>query len=282
MRPKHWVKNLLVFALPLSDGLIVGNSFSFASIFNAITAFVCLSLVSSANYIFNDLRDVQQDRLHPKKMMRPIASGVISIKLSIGLGLLLLSTALFLAFILFGLSFTYVILGFGIFQFIYTILFKHYAGYDIVALALLYVFRATIPAMYESVELSRWFLVIFFSAALFLASGKRYAEFSFTGADTTRKTLGSYTQQQLSLWIGVSLSLLITSYLNWIFVYSNSSSFIFLLASVIPMAILLIRVSFLTMSEHGEDPTKILLRQKDNAALVVVWLGLYLIGKGFL
>jgi decaprenyl-phosphate phosphoribosyltransferase len=174
------------------------------------------------------------------------------------------------------------VLLFGVLQLAYTLVFKHLSGYDIVLLSLLYVFRAVIPASYEEVALSKWFLVIFFAGALFLATGKRYAEIRYSGTKMTRKVLDSYTEIQLSLWIGISLSLLIVSYLSWIFTFTGNSSFLILLASIIPMFVILIRVSALTMSESGEDPTKVIFRQKDNFLLLAVWLALYLKGKGYL
>jgi 4-hydroxybenzoate polyprenyltransferase len=174
------------------------------------------------------------------------------------------------------------VLFFGALQLAYTLVFKNLSGYDLVTLSLLYVFRALIPGSYEEIVLTKWFLVIFFAGALFLASCKRYAELRFSEKEITRKVLSSYSEIQLALWIGVSLSLLIVSYLSWIFTFTGDANFLILLASIIPMSIILIRVSSLTMSEGGEDPTKVLFEQKDNFILLTFWLGLYLIGKGFL
>jgi decaprenyl-phosphate phosphoribosyltransferase len=171
---------------------------------------------------------------------------------------------------------------FGSLQFAYSLFFKYHSGYDLVVLASLYVFRAVIPATYEDVVLSQWFLVIFFAAALFLASGKRYAEYLHGGRDNTRTVLASYSDSQLMMWVGISLTLLISSYLNWIFIFSEEARFPFLLVSLIPMSIILIRLSFLTMSKNGEDPTKVIFRDKNNFLLGVIWLGLYLFGKGYL
>jgi decaprenyl-phosphate phosphoribosyltransferase len=281
VRPKHWIKNLLVFALPLSDGLIVGANYDLEATSRGLIVFLALSAISSANYIINDIRDLDQDKEHPRKKRRPFASGDLSIGfgifLAIGLLLVSLGTSL-----LVGGHTCLLILAFGFLQFVYTLIFKHLSGYDLVLLSLLYVFRAVIPASYESIGLSKWFLVIFFAGALFLATGKRYAEIRFSGTEKTRKVLSSYTELQLSLWIGISLSLLIVSYLSWIFTFTGDSNFLILLASIIPMTIILIRVSSLTMSESGEDPTKVIFEQKDNFLLVTVWLALYLRGKGYL
>jgi decaprenyl-phosphate phosphoribosyltransferase len=280
MRPKHWIKNLLVFALPLSDGIIIGTNFDFKAIERGLIVFLSLSAMSSANYVFNDIRDINNDRLHEKKKMRPFAAGNLSIGLGIGLATFLMILSILLSTLIVGI-WQYV-LFFGALQLAYTLVFKNLSGYDLVTLSLLYVFRALIPGSYEEIVLTKWFLVIFFAGALFLASCKRYAELRFSEKEITRKVLSSYSEIQLALWIGVSLSLLIVSYLSWIFTFTGDANFLILLASIIPMSIILIRVSSLTMSEGGEDPTKVLFEQKDNFILLTFWLGLYLIGKGFL
>jgi len=280
-RPKHWIKNLLVFALPLSDGLLIGMNFNPGALGRGIIVFCCLSAMSSANYIFNDIRDLEHDRQHAKKKTRPFAAGNLStgLGLFIATGLVSFSTAFSL--LIEGGVWRY-ILFFGALQIAYTLVLKHISGYDLVALSLLYVFRAIIPATYEPIGLSKWFLVIFFAGALFLATGKRYAEIRYSSDVKTRKVLSSYNEMHLALWVGISLSLLIISYLNWIFTFTDNSSFLILLASFVPISVLLIRVSSLTLSEQGEDPTKVIFRQKDNFLLVAIWLALYLVGKGYL
>jgi decaprenyl-phosphate phosphoribosyltransferase len=280
MRPKHWIKNLLVFALPLSDGLIIGSNFDSRVLARGLIVFFSLSAMSSANYLLNDIRDVANDRQHVKKKMRPFAAGNLSIGLGIFLAVLLVILSIVLSLLVAGVS-QYVLL-FGIFQLLYTLIFKYFSGYDVVTLSLLYVFRAVIPASYEEIVLTKWFLVIFFAGALFLSTSKRYAEIRYSGNEVTRRVLSSYTEIQLALWIGVSLSLLIISYLNWIFTFTGETNFLVLLASIIPISIILIRVSSLTISRGGEDPTKVLFQQKDNFFLVTFWLALYLKGKGFL
>jgi decaprenyl-phosphate phosphoribosyltransferase len=280
MRPKHWVKNLLVFALPFSDGLIFGSNFDINAIVRGCILFFSLSAISSANYILNDIRDLDQDRLHATKKERPFAAG----KISSNCGIL---TALGLFVLSLGASLMVegawkLLLLFGALQSLYTFIFKNLSGYDLVLLSILYVFRAVLPASYEQIPLSKWYLVIFFAGALFLATGKRYAEIRFSGKEVTRKVLTTYSEIQLALWIGVSLTLFLTSYLSWIFTFVEDSGFLILLTSVIPMFVILIRISSLVLSKHGEDPTKVMFQQKDNLFLLLVWLILYLLGKGFL
>jgi decaprenyl-phosphate phosphoribosyltransferase len=283
MRPKHWIKNLLVFALPFSDGLIIGSNFDSDSIWRALVIFLSLSGVSSANYIFNDIRDIEADRLHVSKKNRPFAAGELSKQMGIYFALTLLIISLSFSLLIGNPFTTLIVFLFGVLQFVYTLLFKHMSGYDLVTLSSLYVFRAVLPATYEQIVLSKWFLVIFFAGALFLASGKRYAEIRSTSAELgSRKVLKSYSELQLALWMAVSLALLIMSYLNWIFTFTSSENFPVMLASLFPLCILLIKVSFLTMSEGGEDPTRVIFKHKDSLVLIGIWLILYLVGKEYL
>ncbi len=281
-RPKHWIKNLLVFALPLSDGLLVGQNFRSESIYRATAMFFSLCAMSSANYIFNDIKDVKMDKLHSAKKHRPIAAGEIPIPLAFLQGLLLIFLSLLLSLIVSGLESLILVCVFGSIQGLYTVSLKHLSGYDIVTLALLYVYRSVIPAFYEDVPLSQWFLLIFFAGALYLATGKRLSELRNSHSISTRKVLNSYTESQLSMWVGISLTLLIVSYLNWIFTLANTEAFIPMMFSIVPIFIFLIRMTAHVLSASGQDPTRIIFNNKDSFVLGFIWLALYLNGKGYL
>ncbi len=282
LRPKHWGKNLLVFALPLSDGLLIGNQSSVFSLGRGCLFFLILSFMSSANYIVNDIMDSKFDRNHPVKKHRPIASGALRTYQGLSVSLILCLVSLGLVWIFFTFEAFLCVILFGVVQFLYTLFFKKFAGYDLAILSSLYVFRAVVPVTYENVNLTKWFLVIFFSAALFLSSGKRYSEFIDDKSVHSRKVLSSYSEVQLLLWISVSIALLMTSYLSWIFSFSQSSGFEYLLVSLLPMTIFLIKTTALTVSNLGQDPTKLILRHKDTLFLGLAWLILYLKGKGYL
>lgn len=262
LRPKHWGKNCLVFALPLSDGLLIGSRFNAESWLVAFLFFMSLSFMSSCNYIMNDILDREHDVKHPTKKQRPIASGVISIELATSVAIFFALLSLTIGWAVADKAGVLVILGFGILQFLYSVFFKNYSGFDIVILSSLYVIRCTLPYIYETIPTSRWFLVMIFAGALFLSTGKRLAELSGNVQEMTRPVLKYYTQNQLLLWIGTSLTLLFTSYLNWIFTFENESSFNVMILSLMPALIFLIRITASVLSEKGEDPTKLFLAAK--------------------
>ena len=95
LRPRQWVKNLFVFA-----GLIFSQSLFTPLVWPALGAFVIFCALSGAIYVFNDLADVEKDRLHPTKRYRPIARGALSLPAAAGMGVLLLAGSLTAAYFL--------------------------------------------------------------------------------------------------------------------------------------------------------------------------------------
>jgi decaprenyl-phosphate phosphoribosyltransferase len=134
LRPKHWFKNLLVFALPLSDGIIIGSKFDPGAVGRAIIVLCSLSLMSSANYIINDIKDVERDKRHSVKKLRPIASGEIQIPLAISVAVILIFLSLYSAFLV-NTKTILIVLYFGVIQLIYTLFLKNLNGYDLVSLS---------------------------------------------------------------------------------------------------------------------------------------------------
>ncbi len=281
-RPKHWIKNLLVFALPFSDGLLFGSNPSADSWLHGIVFFVCLSLVSSSNYLLNDLFDKSKDKLHPVKSNRPIASGSLSASLAYGVAAIYLFASLAIALFSEGILGGLIVFGFASAQFTYSTILKHLTGFDIIGLSSLYLLRACIPYAYEQIKLSQWFLLMVFSVSLFLSSSKRYAETLQDNGVKTRPVLGLYSQIQLLIWVGVSISLLLTSLFIWSFNYIGQSNFILILLGNLIMMTLLIRLTGIALSPKGEDPTNLILCDKGNIILMFSVGFLYLLSKGFL
>lgn len=170
MRPHQWLKNLLI-ALPM----IAAHQFDAASLGRVGLAMLAFSLVASSVYLLNDLMDLAADRAHPRKRMRPLASGALRLRAGAGLaaGLVVAGMALGLAL---GAGFAAVMLGYYALTLAYSMALKRKALVDIATLAMLYAFRVVAGAVAVGVELSVWLLA--FSIFLFfaLAAVKRQAE----------------------------------------------------------------------------------------------------------
>jgi 4-hydroxybenzoate polyprenyltransferase/beta-phosphoglucomutase-like phosphatase (HAD superfamily) len=180
LRPHQWLKNLLVF-LPLLP--IAGSVELLPALMQTILAFIAFSLCASAVYVINDLSDLNADRSHPRKCMRPFAAGQVPLQLGIvGAPALLLASAL-IAFGV-GVLFAGVLAVYFVLTLAYTFTLKRFALVDVLVLAILYTLRVLSGAAAIQVPPSFWILA--FSLFLFfsLALAKRYVELhTFRGAD---------------------------------------------------------------------------------------------------
>src|SRR4051812_20519944 len=190
LRPSQWTKNFLLFAALLF-------SIRFTQIgtwYAAILAFAVFCVFSSAGYLINDLLDVEADREHPTKRLRPIASGELSRPVAIGSALALTLGGLALSLRL-GTSFTAVAAGYLLLSVSYSAVLKHYVLIDLFGIAAGFVLRAAAGAVAIDVPISPWLYVCTGLAALFLALGKRRHELILleSSASRHRRNLDDYT-----------------------------------------------------------------------------------------
>lgn len=171
LRPTHWVKNLSLFAALIFSG----NLFNQDQLIITVWAASSFSLAASSVYLFNDVLDREQDKLHPVKKKRPIAQGLISPQDALFLSTMLVVISLFLASYL-SFFFLSAIILYVILQISYTLLFKKVPVLDILAIAAGFILRVWSGAFVINVHLSVWFLLCVISVSLFLAAGKRRAE----------------------------------------------------------------------------------------------------------
>jgi 4-hydroxybenzoate polyprenyltransferase len=208
LRPKQWTKNGLVGAALLFSGYF----FDASRIGKAIAAIVAFCLLSSAGYVLNDYVDREADRRHPKKRLRPIASGAfpealvipwIALLLAGGAGLALLVSPKLLA-----LGALYLVTTVG-----YSMHLKHVVLLDVMTLAACYVWRAIAGAVAIDVRVSPWFFLCTAFFALFLGFAKRKAELAQVGADGgTRRNLREYGRPMLDQIQGVVTSCTLVTY----------------------------------------------------------------------
>ena len=193
VRPRQWSKNALVFAAPLFAG-----GLGMASWERAGLAFLAMGLVSSATYVFNDLFDVERDRRHPTKRLRPLASGAVSKRAALGLGALLGLAGLALGAAM-GRRVLLGLLVYVAIQAAYNLRLKRVAVADVFVVASGFVLRAVLGAAAVGVGISGWLLFCTGSLALMLGFAKRRHEFVLQGEDrsTSRESLVHYTRPAL-------------------------------------------------------------------------------------
>jgi len=208
LRPRQWVKNLFVFA-----GVIFSQQLLTPQIWPALAAFAIFCGLSGAVYLFNDVADVDKDRLHPSKCLRPVASGALPLGAAVGFGVLLLAGCLAAAFRL-SPAFGLVALSYGALLTAYSLWLKHLVILDVLTVATGFVLRAVAGAVAVDVEISGWLLICSILIALFLALGKRRHEYrSLTGdAAAHRPILAEYSEGFLDQMISVVTASTVTTY----------------------------------------------------------------------
>lgn len=191
-RPHQWYKNLLVFlALFFSSSL-----FNAELVLISVYAFFILVMISSANYVLNDIFDANKDKLNDDKKNRPIASGKIKIENAILFSVILILTSLALSLSI-NMLFFYSVLTLFILTLFYTIILKKIFLLDIFTISANFVVRAIAGAIVIGVFVSPWLVTGIFLFAIFLVTGKRYGESYFLGKDAEkhRHVLRYYTKQ---------------------------------------------------------------------------------------
>jgi 4-hydroxybenzoate polyprenyltransferase len=208
LRPRQWVKNLFVFA-----GVIFSQQLLTPRVWPALAAFAIFCGLSGAIYLFNDVADVDKDRLHPSKRRRPVASGALPIGAAIGFGVLLLAGCLAAAFRL-SPAFGLVALFYGALLTAYSLWLKHLVILDVLTVAAGFVLRAVAGAVAVDVEISGWLLICTILIALFLALGKRRHEYRSLQGDAAahRPILAEYSEGFLDQMISVVTASTVTTY----------------------------------------------------------------------
>jgi 4-hydroxybenzoate polyprenyltransferase len=208
LRPRQWVKNLFVFA-----GLIFSQSLFTPLVWPAIAAFVIFCALSGAIYVFNDLADVEKDRLHPTKRRRPIASGALSIRAATTIGVLTLVGSLVAAYAL-SARFGVVATVYAALLTAYSLWLKHVVILDVLTVAIGFVLRAVAGAAAIGVEISGWLVICTILVALFLALGKRRHEYLTLHGDAAahRPILAEYSESFLDQMVAVVTASTVTAY----------------------------------------------------------------------
>ncbi len=189
MRPRQWVKNLFVGA-PLLFGKVLKDP---SLALRAAAAIAIFCLVSSAVYLWNDLIDLEKDRAHPRKRLRPIASGALPRKTAKAAGAGLAVGGLALALLL-DWRYAVVVAAYLAQNLAYSLVLKRLAYVDVLVIASGFLLRVVAGALAIDVHASRWLLLCTALLACFLGFGKRAHELATSGARGAeqRAVLSSY------------------------------------------------------------------------------------------
>ncbi|MGY4647611.1 decaprenyl-phosphate phosphoribosyltransferase [Mycobacterium sp. URHB0021] len=273
VRPRQWVKNLLVLIAPVAAfGSNIHYDYREVAVKVAI-AFVAFSLAASSVYLVNDARDVEADRAHPTKRFRPIAAGVVPAWLAYCVSAVLAAAALGVALIATP-NLTVVIAVYIAMQLAYCFGLKHQAVLDICIVSSAYLIRAIAGGVAAAIPLSQWFLLVMTFASLFMVAGKRYAELQLaerTGAKI-RKSLESYTSTYLRFVWTLSATATVVCYGLWAFERDGANASWYAV-TMIPFTIAILRYAVDVDGGLAGEPEDIALKDRVLQLLAVAWIG---------
>jgi decaprenyl-phosphate phosphoribosyltransferase len=276
LRPKDWAKNFFLF-IPL---FFAGEIFNVEKITAIFWGFIAFSFIASAIYIINDYRDIEDDRKHPVKCKRPLASGAVSKSSSLVIVALLIIAGfalawwvrdkfLFVLFIYFALNLAY---SFGL---------KSIPILDILILAMGFVLRIKAGSVIAFIPLSEWIVIMVFLLALFMAVGKRRDDvlLKISSGTDMRKSIKGYNLEFLNVLLALVCAVIIIAY----FMYTMSNdvtnrlhTYRLYYTCLFVISGLMRYLQIIYVSSDSGSPTKILYKDRFIQITLILWIASYI------
>jgi len=271
MRPKQWVKNLFVFA-----GLIFSRHLMDPQLFIKVTlGFALFNLLAGSMYLFNDIRDIGNDRNHRDKRKRPIASDKLKISTAYTVSVILIVVSLAIAFWL-DMKFFAILAIYGVVNVAYSLRLKHMVIVDIMIIAFGFVLRVIAGTVLAEVSPSDWLILCTMTISLFFGFSKRRQELVLAGdnAGEQRLVLENYSLPFLDQMMAVVTGCTVISYA----LYTVSSETVARFGSrnlvfTIPFVLYgIFRYLYLVYHKvSGENPTEMIMKDTPSVVNVVLW-----------
>ncbi len=296
LRPSQWVKNFFVFAPVLFGGALLDMH----ALLAGVVAFFSFSFAASSIYCFNDIHDVADDRRHPEKCHRPVASGAVSVAQAYGLMALTIAISVALTFLLplldvmapvnllsaDGLALPepscvsptlYVVVFYWLLNLAYCVKLKQYAIIDVCVVAFGFVLRMLAGGEAVGIELSHWIVLMTFLITLFMAFAKRRDDvlrMERTG-EAPRKNTSQYNATFMDQALTITASVTLVCYIMYTVspeVMSNFHTDKLYLTSIFVLVGLLRYMQIAVVCKRSGDPTKVVLRDRFVQFDVLAWL----------
>jgi decaprenyl-phosphate phosphoribosyltransferase len=281
LRPRQWVKNLLVFVAPAAAGTL-GHG---ATIGRAFGAFAIFCAVASGMYLSNDVLDIEADRSHPEKRFRPLAAGHLTVRPALTLAAALVGAGLVAAWFEAGWRLTVVMALYAAVSTAYNVWVKYLAVVELASVTSGFVLRAIAGGVATHVPLSDWFLAVTSFGALFIVTGKRFAEYRTLGDDRGRHrpVLSDYTPSFLQAALIVTATASVTTYCLWAFDRTGlgahpSHAVLWTELTVVPFTIAVLHILRVLDAGGGSAPEELALRDRWLHVFGAMWLLFFLIG----
>ena len=269
LRVEQYIKNIFIFA-----PLFFSFQFSSINFFTATQAFLMFSLMASSIYILNDIFDLEEDKVHPNKKMRPIASNKIKINNAFLISLVLSLTSLLWSYMI-NIHIFLILLTYLMINILYSVKLKHIPIIDVIVIATGFVLRLFVGGYAIDEMITFWIIILTFILSLFIALAKRKEDIRLLiNGKETRKNIGFYNLRILNRSL-VSLSILIVI-IYLLFTLSPDVTMKFndnIFITTIFVIFGLYRYSHLTLVKNNSgDPTKILLTDRILQIIIIAWL----------
>lgn len=271
-RPHQYIKNFFVW-LPLFFGLKLKDKWA---LINTFLAFITFCFAASSVYIINDLRDIQEDRQHPTKKKRPLASGAIQPR-----GALIFMVGLFILTIITGAWLPqpdfFSILGSYIFLNVaYSFFLKHLAIIDVICIALGFVLRVLAGGVAAAVEVSHWLIIMTFLLAIFLALAKRRDDLLLVAeGHSVRRAIDGYNLEFVSTSMAIMAAVIIVAYILYTVapetIQKHGTDRLYL-TSFWVVAGLLRYLQLALVKNCTASPTKVLLQDRFLQSVLLLWV----------
>jgi decaprenyl-phosphate phosphoribosyltransferase len=270
MRPRQWVKNVLVATAPLAAGQLFAGS----TLARVGLAFVAFCLVSGTVYLVNDVRDIDEDRLHPRKRFRPIAAGELSSRAAIAVAVVTGVIGLALGFLV-ARPLGVTLLVYLALQILYSAFLKHLPVVDLAMVASGFLLRAIAGGVATDIPLSQWFLLVAAFGSFFMVAGKRYSEMKAIGGDAgTRRSLTRYSESYLRFAWMLSAVMVLISYSLWAFENRGERALgiPWTAISIGPFTLGLLQYALEVDAGNAGEPEDVVLHDHVLQGIGVVWL----------
>jgi decaprenyl-phosphate phosphoribosyltransferase len=278
LRPKHWVKNLFLFAPMFFGGEILDPK----KFFSVAIGFFLFSSAASSIYILNDIVDLNKDKLHPKKRLRPLAAGLIDRSAIIILGVILSVLTLFFSFFLNFNFFLFV--GFYILMnVLYCFALKKIPIVDISIISMGFIIRVLAGGELALVKVSHWLIIMIYLLSLFLALGKRRDDLVLIqrkqADQNIRASIKGYNFDFIQVALSIMATIIIVCYIMYITSEEvvqrlNNRYAYFNLVFVISGILRYLQLAYL--DNNTGSPVKILLKDLFIQICVLCWVSTFI------
>lgn len=271
IRVEQYIKNAFVFAPLFFDSQFLNLD----NLINVILAFLCFCTISSSVYIFNDYFDINEDKNHPQKRFRPLASGSISIKNGLVLMLILMISSLTVSYLI-SIELFLVIISYLALNFLYSKWLKHIAILDVNIIAVGFILRIVAGSVVSDVVPSIWILLITYLLALFLGISKRRTDVILAeNGNDVRKNIEGYNLIFIDVILGILASIIIVSYIFYcispeVQLHYHSNLLYVSIIFVVNGIFRYLKLVFVDQSTYS--PTKIVLHDRFIQFTILGWL----------